>query len=86
MSVSKNAKIVITRNANPKICLTPKSNPKREQVEYRSLWVPNARGWHWPCRFHVVCLVFGRVGYPTQTQYPVEYRLKGRAFLVGHFR
>ena len=25
--------------------------------------------------FHVVCLVFGCVGYPTQTRYPVEYRL-----------
>ena len=51
------------------------ANPQRKQVEYRWRWVPNARGWRWLCRFHVVCLIFGRVGYPTQTRYPVKYRL-----------
>ena len=46
--------------------------PHREQVEYSLCWVPKARGWGWPCRFHVVCLIFGRVGCPMQTRYPVE--------------
>ena len=59
-------------NANPKICVTPKANSRRKQVEYRSRWVPNMRGWRWPCRFHVVCFIFGRVGYPMQMRYPVE--------------
>ena len=50
--------------------------PTTNASTYRWRWVPNTRGSHWPCRFHAVCLVFGRVGYPTQTGYPVEYRLK----------
>ena len=61
--VSKNAKICVTHNANPKICVTPNAKPLCEQVEYRSRWVPNVSGWHWPCRFHVVCVNFIHVGY-----------------------
>ena len=30
-------------------------------------------GLRWPCRFHVVCLFFGRVGNPTGTRFLVEY-------------
>ena len=75
MLVSKNAKICVTPNANAKIFVTPNANPQSKQVEYRWRLVPNMRGWRWPSRFHVVCLIFGRVGYPTETQYPVEYRL-----------
>ena len=70
-----NAKFCVIPDANAKICVTPNANPQCEQVEYRQHWVPNARGWHRPCRFHVVCLIFGHVWKLTQTQYPVEYRL-----------
>ena len=73
MLVSKDAKMCVTPNANAKICVTPNSNPQREQVEYRWRWVPNVRGWRWPCRFHVVCVHFIRVGWPTQ--FPEEYGL-----------
>ena len=54
MLVSKNAKICLTPNVNAKICVTPNANTLRKQVEYRWCWVPNARGWHGACRFHVV--------------------------------
>ena len=66
MLVSKNAKICITPNANTKICITPNANPQHEQEEYRS---------RWQCRFHVVCAHLISVGYPTQTQFVVEYGL-----------
>ena len=40
------------------------------------IWVtPNARGWRWACRFHVVYFLFPSVGYATRTQFPVEYGL-----------
>ena len=61
-----------------KFALPPLRTPNTSRwnvAYYRSRWGPNRRGWHKPCRFHVVCLVFGRVGYPRQTRYPVEYRL-----------
>ena len=54
--VSKNAKICINPNTHAKIRVT------HEQVEYRWHWVPNARGWHWACTFHVVCVNFVSVG------------------------
>ena len=28
----------------------------------------------WPCTFHFLCVDFIRVGYPTRTPFPVEYR------------
>ena len=55
MLVSKNAKICLTPNAKHKICVYPDANPKRESVEYRLHWVPNANFLSWPCTFHVVC-------------------------------
>ena len=75
MLVSKNAKICVTPNVNAKICVTPNAKPQRESVEYRLRWVPNAKFWRWPCTFHVVCAHFICVGYPTQTQFAVEYGL-----------
>ena len=33
-------------------------------------------GLRWPCTFHVVCAHFIHVGYPTRTQFAVEYGLK----------
>ena len=44
MLVSKNAQICIAPNANAKICVTPNANPQREQMEYRSCWVPRGAG------------------------------------------
>ena len=34
------------------------------------------------CRFNVVCLILGHVGYQTQTQYPVGYRLKAFVWVL----
>ena len=50
-------------------------NPQRESVEYRLRWVPNAKSSRWPCTFHVVCVNFICVRWPTQTQLSVEYGL-----------
>ena len=75
MLVSKNAKICITHNANAKICVIPNANLQRKQVEYKWCWVPNMRGWRWAGTFHVVCVNFVRIGYPTRTRFSVEYRL-----------
>ena len=77
MLVSKNAQICVTLNANPEICITPNANPQHEQVEYRWRLVPNARSWHWACRFHVVYFLLPCVGYSMRIQFPTEYRLKG---------
>ena len=66
-------------NANPKICVTPDANPRRQSVEYRWRWVPtqNAGVGHvyfiFLCRFHLRL-------YPTRTQFLVEY---GLYVLVG---
>ena len=48
-------------------------NPQRESVEYRLRWVPNAKSSSWPCIFHVVCVNFICVRWPTQKQFSVEY-------------
>ena len=53
MLVSENAKICVTPNVNAKICVTPNANLQREQVESGVAGGPNARVWHWPCKFHV---------------------------------
>ena len=52
-------------------------NPQRVSVEYRLCWAPNAKLLRWPCTFHVFCVDFICVWCPTQTQFPVEYGLKG---------
>ena len=75
MLVSKNALHYPWPKAKAKIVVTPNANPLREQVEYRWRWVPNARGWSWACRFHFVYFLFPCFGYPTRTQFPVEYGL-----------
>ena len=33
------------------ICVTPDANPRRQSVEYRWRWVPNANFLRWPCTF-----------------------------------
>ena len=61
---------------NTKICVTPDANPRRQSVEYRWHWVPNAKFSHWACTFHIVYVNFICVGHPTQTCFSVEYGLK----------
>ena len=34
------------------IGVTPDDNPRRQSVEYRWRWVPNANFLRWPCTFH----------------------------------
>ena len=60
---------------NPKICVTPDANPRRQSVEYRWRWVPNAKFSRWACTFRVVYVNFICVGHPTQTRFSVEYGL-----------
>ena len=50
-------------------------NTQRESVEYRLRWVPNAKSSRWPCTFHVVCVYFICILWPTQTQFSVKYGL-----------
>ena len=53
-----------------KICVTHRK-PQRESVEYSLRWVPNAKFSSWPSTFHVFCVDFICVWWPTQTQYPL---------------
>ena len=76
MLVSKNTKICVIPHAKHKICITPNAKPQCEPMENRLRWVPNAEISHMPCIFHVVCTHFILVGYPTRTQFAVEYGLK----------
>ena len=62
-------------DANPKICVTPDANPRRQSVEYRWRWAFWRWGWRWACTFHVVYVNFICVGHPTQTSFSVEYGL-----------
>ena len=83
MLVSKNAKtcatpntkhkICVTPNAKHKMCVTPNAKPQRKPMKYRLSWVSNARLLCLSCTFHVACAYFIRVGYPTRTQFAVEY-------------
>ena len=58
--------MLVSKNAE--ICITLNANA--------NIWVtPNVRGWRWACRFRVVYFLFPCVGYPTRTQFPVEYGL-----------
>ena len=52
MLVSKNAKICVIPYAIAKIC---NANPQREQVEYRSPWVPSVKFWHGHVDFICLC-------------------------------
>ena len=58
-----------------KFVLPPTQN-KREPMEYRLCWVPNAKFQLWPYTFHVVCAHLICVGYLTRTQFALEYGLK----------
>ena len=58
MLVSKNAKIWVTPNAKPKMCVTPNAKSQCQSVEYRLHWVPDVKILHWSCTFHVVYPVF----------------------------
>ena len=44
------------------ICVTPDANPRRQSVEYRWRWVPNANFLRWPCTFHFFGVDFICVG------------------------
>ena len=61
-----------------KFFASPNAKPQRRSVEYRLRWVPNAKLLRWPCTFHVFCVDFICVWYPTQTQFPMEY---GRLYI-----
>ena len=52
MLVSKNARIFVTPDAKPKICVSPNAKPQHKSVEYRLRWVPNANFSHWACYWH----------------------------------
>ena len=62
-------------DANPKICVSPDANPRRQSVEYRWRWAFWRWGWRWACTFHVVYVNFLCVGHPMQTRFSVEYGL-----------
>ena len=62
-------------DANPKICVTPDANPRRQSVEYRWRWAFWRWGWRWACTFHVVYVNFLCLGHQTQTRFSVEYGL-----------
>ena len=55
---------------------SPNAKPKRESVEYRLPWVPNAKFLRWACTFHVVCVNFICVWEQTQMRFSVEYPSK----------
>ena len=55
---------------------SPNAKPQRKSLKYRLHWVPNANFLRWSCTFHVFCVDFICVWWPTQTQFPVEYGLK----------
>ena len=64
-----------TQNHSRKVLLRHLTqNPQRKLVKYRLRWVPKSS--RWPCTFHVVCVSFICVRWPTQTQFSVEYGLK----------
>ena len=47
---------------NAKICISPDAKPQHQPVEYRLLWVPGVRSFHWACTFHIFCVDFICVG------------------------
>ena len=58
-----------------KICVIPNANPQREQVEYRSRWVPNTKFLCWPCTFLFFCVDLIRVGYHFSVEYGLDFSL-----------
>ena len=62
--------------ADPPRSLTDPTRAQHEQVEYWSCW-----GSCWPCTFHVVCVNFIRVRWPTRTQFLVEYGVILKAYI-----
>ena len=73
MLVSKNAKICVTPTANAKICVSPNANPQKRSGGILVVLGPQREGL--ALGFCVVYFLFPRIGYPTRTQFPVEYRL-----------
>ena len=63
-----NAKICVTPDTKPKICVTPDANPRRQSVEYRWRWVPNAKFLRWACTFHVHFMLFMSISCASGTQ------------------
>ena len=66
---------------NAKICVSPDAKPQRKPVEYRLRWVPGIGSLRWACTFHIFCVDFICVWWPTQTQFSVEYGLNPLQFL-----
>ena len=71
----KTLKFALPPTGKHKICVTPNTKPQHETMEYRLCWVPKAKLLQWKCTFHVVCAHFICFGYPTGTQFAVEYGL-----------
>ena len=68
-----------------KFGLPPKPTPNASRWNIGGVGSPTQR---WPCRFHVVCVPFTCGGWPTRTQFQVEYGLKSdasTALYVGIF-
>ena len=68
---------------NPSFSRHLTQNPQRDSVEYRLHWVPNTF-LRWACTFHILCIDFICVWWPTQIQYPVEYGLKTYIKILRH--
>ena len=60
---------------NLKVVFYPPAKPKRKPVEYRLPWVRGIGSLRWACTFHIFCVYFICVWWPTQTQFSVEYGL-----------
>ena len=76
MLVSKNTRIGLPPDDKPKICVIPDANPRRQSVEYRLDWVPNAKFRVGYVHFFFVCVDSIRVG----SRCSVEYELKSGQF------
>ena len=53
---------ILTDPTQSLVSQTRAYNAQRMRVEYRSHWVSSGWGSHWPCRFHVVCVNYIRMG------------------------
>ena len=71
--------MLVSKNA--KICVTPNANPQRQQVEYRSRWVPNAKFPRWPCTFLFFGVDFIHVG----SSFSVNMGIMLRILCVHYF-
>ena len=68
-------------NTKPKSYVLTDAKPKRKPVEYRLRWVPGVGSLRWACTFHIFCVDFICIGWPTQTHFSVEYGLY--CFILG---